>query len=102
MSYVDGTDLASLLARDGPLDVPRALRIARQVCDGLVAAHTAGVVHRDLKPANIMVGSNDEALITDFGIARMTQGDTSDTSERTLTKQGPSCRPGHWGRGTAH
>jgi tetratricopeptide (TPR) repeat protein len=78
MSYVDGTDLATLLARDGPLGVRRALKIARQVCDGLVAAHAAGVVHRDLKPANVMVGGNDEALITDFGIARMTSGDTSD------------------------
>ena len=71
MSYVDGTDLASLLAREGRLPVKRALRLARRICAGLVAAHAAGVVHRDLKPANVMVGSGDEALITDFGIARL-------------------------------
>jgi tetratricopeptide (TPR) repeat protein/tRNA A-37 threonylcarbamoyl transferase component Bud32 len=71
MSYVDGTDLASTLAGSGPLSVPRALRITRGICAGLVAAHTAGVVHRDLKPANVMVGSHDETLVTDFGIARL-------------------------------
>jgi tetratricopeptide (TPR) repeat protein/tRNA A-37 threonylcarbamoyl transferase component Bud32 len=76
MSFVDGTDLASLLAREGRLPVPRALRLTRRICDGLVAAHAAGVVHRDLKPANVMVGAGDEALITDFGIARLV-GDRS-------------------------
>jgi len=77
MSYVDGTDLATLLSREGELPVPRALRITRQICAGLVAAHHAGVVHRDLKPANVMVGAGDEALITDFGVARLL-GDRSD------------------------
>src|SRR5689334_16376837 len=66
MSYVDGTDLATLLAREGRIPVKRALRLARRICAGLVAAHAAGVVHRDLKPANVMVGAGDEALITDF------------------------------------
>ncbi len=71
MSYVDGTDLATLLAREGRVPVRRALRITRRICAGLVAAHAAGVVHRDLKPANVMVGAGDEALITDFGVARL-------------------------------
>ena len=71
MSYVDGTDLATLLSREGQLPIDRALRITRRICAGLVAAHHAGVVHRDLKPANVMVGAGDEALITDFGIARL-------------------------------
>jgi tetratricopeptide (TPR) repeat protein len=78
MSYVDGTDLASLLQREAPLPVPRALRIARGICDGLIAAHAAGVVHRDLKPANVMVGPGDEALITDFGIARLSADRAAD------------------------
>ncbi|HMK72424.1 MAG TPA: serine/threonine-protein kinase, partial [Myxococcaceae bacterium] len=77
MSYVDGTDLATLLSREGQLPVARALRITRRICEGLVAAHHAGVVHRDLKPANVMVGAGDEALITDFGVARLV-GDRSD------------------------
>ena len=72
MSYVQGVDLATLLLKEGPLPVPRALRIFRGVVAGLQAAHEAGVVHRDLKPANIMVENRTgEALIMDFGIARL-------------------------------
>ena len=81
MSYVDGTDLATLLAREGRLPVKRALRLARRICAGLVAAHAAGVVHRDLKPANVMVGAGDEALITDFGIARLLGAPEGDGSQ---------------------
>ena len=72
MSYVEGLDLATTLGNEGPLDVPRALRIAREVVSGLEAAHEAGVVHRDLKPENIMLETDGEALIMDFGIARST------------------------------
>ena len=72
MSYVDGWDLATILAREVRLDVPRALEIARAVALGLQAAHEAGVVHRDLKPENIMIENDGEALIMDFGIARST------------------------------
>jgi serine/threonine protein kinase/tetratricopeptide (TPR) repeat protein len=79
MSYVDGIDLASILETEHKLTVARALRIARRVCSGLVAAHAAGVVHRDLKPANVMVARNDDALIMDFGIARMTADTTPET-----------------------
>src|SRR5688572_16135692 len=50
MTYVEGSDLSSLLKREGTLLVPTVLRIARAVVAGLVAAHKAGVVHRDLKP----------------------------------------------------
>lgn len=76
MPFLEGCDLATILEREGRLDVPRTLRIARGVLAGLVAANQAGVVHRDLKPANIMIGEDDQALIMDFGIARST-GDAS-------------------------
>jgi serine/threonine protein kinase/tetratricopeptide (TPR) repeat protein len=72
MPYVQGSDLATILKRDGRLPVARALKIVREVASGLAAAHDVGVVHRDLKPANIMVGAESEALIMDFGIARST------------------------------
>jgi eukaryotic-like serine/threonine-protein kinase len=74
MSYVDGIDLATLLQLEGRLAVRRVVRLARQICAGLAAAHAAGVVHRDLKPANVMIGANGDAVITDFGIARLTSG----------------------------
>ena len=70
MPYVQGSDLATILRREGALPVPRVLAIARQVGRGLIAAHQAGVIHRDLKPANIMVEAEGNALIMDFGIAR--------------------------------
>src|SRR6266511_3695684 len=72
MAYVEGADLASVLRKEAKLPVPRALRIAKDIAAGLLAAHDAGVVHRDLKPANIMVDAEDTAQIMDFGIARST------------------------------
>ena len=77
MSFVEGTELARLLRREGRLGVRQALSITRSVVAGLLAAHAAGVVHRDLKPGNIMVRNDGEALIMDFGIARSTGGPVS-------------------------
>ena len=77
MSYIAGTDLASLVKQVGKLPVPKALRIIRSIVSGLIAAHAAGVVHRDLKPANIMIDTEGDALIMDFGIARSTGGASS-------------------------
>ncbi len=72
MSYVEGTDLATIIKTDGKRPIRELLHVARSVISGLVAAHTAGVVHRDLKPANIMISKEGEALIMDFGIAHST------------------------------
>ena len=71
MPYLEGDDLATVLRDRETLPVQDALRIVRDVADGLVAAHEAGIVHRDLKPANIMI-QKDLAIIMDFGIARST------------------------------
>jgi len=72
MEYVDGEDLASLLRRIGRLPPDKALDIARQLCAGLAAAHSKGVLHRDLKPANIMLDGRGQVVITDFGLAGLT------------------------------
>jgi tetratricopeptide (TPR) repeat protein len=76
MPYVQGEDLATILKR-GPLPVPHALRLARQIAAGLGAAHEAGVVHRDLKPGNVMIEGDETALIMDFGIARSVRAGTT-------------------------
>jgi tetratricopeptide (TPR) repeat protein len=78
MDFVAGRSLERLLQEEGVLDPPRALAITRQIALGLAAAHASGVVHRDLKPANILVDDQDQARITDFGVARAA-GDTGIT-----------------------
>ena len=69
MEYIDGEDLASLLRRIGRIPGEKAVEIARQLCAGLAAAHSKGVLHRDLKPSNIMINGSGQVLIMDFGVA---------------------------------
>ena len=69
MELVRGEDLASLLRRVGRLPSEKVVDIARQLCGGLAAAHTQGVLHRDLKPANVLIDDDGFVRITDFGIA---------------------------------
>lgn len=70
MEYLHGRDLGSLMEERGKLPAAEAVKIMRQVCAGLAAAHDEGVVHRDLKPSNIMVEANGRAVVMDFGLAR--------------------------------
>ena len=75
MEYLRGTDLSTLLARQGRFTPERAGCLLVQLCDVLQAAHAAGIVHRDIKPSNLMVlhpGTPQETLkLMDFGLARM-------------------------------
>ncbi|HEY2914213.1 MAG TPA: protein kinase [Candidatus Angelobacter sp.] len=79
MEFLDGETLLSRLSR-GKLEHNEALKLARQLCAGLVEAHRCGVLHRDLKPANIILSpeKNKElrAVITDFGLAADQDGNT--------------------------
>jgi len=70
MEYVEGEDLKRFIKRSGELTIGKAVRIAKQVCEGLAEAHHLGVTHRDLKPQNIMIDKEGNARIMDFGIAR--------------------------------
>src|SRR5947209_14456508 len=70
MQHIAGSDLKALLVAEGRLPVRRALRIVSQVASALDAAHARGLVHRDVKPANILVGANDRAFLSDFGVVK--------------------------------
>lgn len=79
MELIDGSNVESEIAQYGAFDPSEALRIIRQVAQGLQAAHRAGLLHRDMKPANILLTSAREAKVVDFGLALLSS--ESDTEE---------------------
>jgi serine/threonine protein kinase/tetratricopeptide (TPR) repeat protein len=70
MAYVDGETLKERMAR-GRLTMEHAVRYGIQLASALGAAHAHGIVHRDVKPENVLIGKDDRARLTDFGLAKM-------------------------------
>jgi serine/threonine protein kinase len=72
--FIEGCSLEDRLKREGRLDVPTTVGICAQVANGLEALWAAGMVHRDVKPGNILLDPDGKAYITDFGLAKDSQG----------------------------
>ena len=70
MEYVPGETLEHAIARDGAMDVSRALDFTCQICNAVDHAHNAGVLHRDLRPGNMLVSESGMLKVTDFGTSR--------------------------------
>ncbi|HYC91219.1 MAG TPA: protein kinase [Thermoanaerobaculia bacterium] len=68
--YIDGEPLLARLRRTRPLPLTEAMSIAADILRGLAYAHSKGIIHRDIKPANILLTSEGQAKIADFGVAR--------------------------------
>ncbi len=83
MEYLEGTNLAELVRRQGPLPVPRAVAIMLQAGSGIGAAHHAGIIHRDLKPANLFLSTRTDGTdwikVLDFGVAKVEDDDAEKT-----------------------
>ncbi len=82
MAYLDGQELSQEI-ESGPLKIERLIELTEQVARGLQEAHGKGVVHRDIKPANIMVTTQGQAVLMDFGLAQLAHGGSKLTKEGT-------------------
>lgn len=81
MPIIDGIDVHTVLAREGPMAPPRAVRVIQQLAAALNVAHRNGLVHRDIKPSNALMTPDEHVYLIDFGIAH-------DTSATRMTQTG--------------
>jgi len=75
MKFIAGRPLDSVLKELGPLPIPMVQMILNQVGGAFGYAHRRGIIHRDIKPANIMIDDEGWAVVTDFGIAKVSQAE---------------------------
>ncbi|MFH1918469.1 MAG: protein kinase [Planctomycetota bacterium] len=87
MQYVEGKDLANIVAERGPLPVEQAVECIIQAARGLEYAHSKGVVHRDIKPSNLLLDKTGMVKILDMGLARVFEVDETTGADR-LTDTG--------------
>lgn len=89
MDYLEGPDLSEIINEHGTLELPRAIHIFAQACEGLEHAHKKGIIHRDLKPSNLVITRQEDGSelvkIVDFGIAKIINPSEKDQQKLTQT-----------------
>jgi len=97
MQRIAGRTLARVLRDEGPLGAERVARLVVGITSSLAEAHERGIVHRDIKPGNVMVTSGvaagEQAIVLDFGLAKLKSAGPSDLSGRGMVVGTPSYMP---------
>jgi serine/threonine protein kinase/CheY-like chemotaxis protein len=90
MEFVEGKDLATLVAKAETMEVPVAVHCILEAARGLAYAHRQGIVHRDIKPANLLLDVSGNVKVADLGLARINTlaSNNQETAESSLTKVG--------------
>src|SRR5262245_10576087 len=83
MQYVEGCSLAQRL-REGPMDVEAAVRCVAAIARAVADMHGHDIIHRDLKPSNILLDRDGRPYVTDFGLAKLVEGDSGMTQSGTI------------------
>src|SRR5262245_46851181 len=89
MELVEGEDLSQRISR-GSLPIDEALPIAKQIAEALEAAHEQGIIHRDLKPANIKVRPDGTVKVLDFGLAKLAEASSPNTTNPSPLSMSPT------------
>ncbi len=84
MEYVEGITLKEYIEQQGRLGIKETVHFTMQILRALQHAHDKGIVHRDIKPQNIMLLSNGNIKVTDFGIARFSYSDTKTMTDSAI------------------
>ena len=88
MEFVDGTDLAGLVMKRGPLPVAEAVDFIAQSARAMAYVHSRGLVHRDIKPANFLVDKSGTVKVADLGLVRISDGtDSSEAADQESLTQ---------------
>jgi len=97
MAFIEGTELADVLADGRPVPVVRAVELTLRVAEALHALHQAGIVHRDLKPNNIRLQTDGLPVLLDFGLARLVSVDGKELATKSASAGTPSyMAPEQW------
>ena len=76
LAFINGPTLAQVLTKEGPLSLPRTIELLGPVAEALDAAHRHGFIHRDVKPANILLDTDGNVWLSDFGLSKLVEATT--------------------------